>query len=272
VGLNRETKKRSLARRSQGRFVKTKGTFIQERGAAFVELVIALPLLLFIGFYFYDLSVTSLSRIWQQSTIGQFVRSIEQPPIRAKMFSVQSQQELLIAPLSDDELSTSYFPRLIEQLEFYMSNIGSGASRITHGAAAQLYFIEIDTGEMNAESAGYPTGAQLAMNDAFVTTPSSQGCFGDSRDVLETALNSYSMSRIQRILESKNKNLPPFGTNLFEVPIYNPVLRKMEYIDSYLEMKPLLFVLLCSNPFRFFSSTPITTLHTVFFDQEVQLQ
>lgn len=272
MALNREISKRSFARSGGGVLVKTTCAFVQERGAAFVELAIAIPLFLLIGLYFYDLSVTALSRIWQQSTIGQFVRSIEKPPIRARMFSVRSEQELSIAPLSDDELATSYFPRLLEQLDFYMSNIGSGASRMTHGTAAQLYFLDIDTGETNAELAGYPTGARLAMNDSFVTNASSEECFGDSRGVLETALNSYSMRRIQRILESKSRNLPPFGTNLFEVPIYNPVLRKMEYIDSYLEMKPLLFVLLCSNPFRFFSSAPITTLHTVFFDQEIQFQ
>lgn len=238
-------------------------------GAALVELAIVLPLFILVGFYFYDLSVTSLCKIWQQSTVGQLVRSIENPPILAEMKNVGGSQQLSIGALSDTELDADYFPRLLDQMTFYLSRIGSGASAVPHGAALQLFFFTINT---QGSDAGHATGARLARGNSFVTTPESAKCFGEQQASFETALSAFSQERVQMILDSKRRGLPPFGTNLFDVPIYNPLIREFQNIDSYLELKPLLFVSLCSRPFRFFSSEPVTSLHTIFFDQEVQLR
>ncbi|MGA1192413.1 MAG: hypothetical protein ACO3XO_09050 [Bdellovibrionota bacterium] len=245
-----------------------------ERGAAFVELALAIPILLLLGFYFYDVSITALCRIWQQSTVGQFVRSIEKPPVVAEMITIGANQQLTVRPLSDSELGTEYMPRLVDQLTLYLSKIASGAASIPNGAAIQLHLIDIDTGENNSASAGYPKRDVLALNNPFFTSAASARCFDDQGggSGVRRPLASYAEERMQIILNAQRENLPPFGTNLFDIPMYNPVSREMEYLDSYLEIKPLLFVMLCSRPFRFFSSSPVTSLHTVFFDKEVQFQ
>lgn len=250
---------------------------IRERGVAFVEAAIILPLFVLIFALFWDVAVTLICRIRHQSALVQVAVDFRRTPLHALIDTTGAFPQLVVSQASGDLLTgpSGVLQEFNKMVGDSLQQAGTGASYVQNSVMSELWFVHVCTdasvacpggggpgSAYDAEVAGTASGAPATE----FTQPIDARCF-DGVPNFRDRFTEWKKTHIETILKTgSDPGAIPFGTMLFDV---NTGPLAIGRVLQYLEWRPLMFVAVCSDPPQMMASEPTVSYFVHFFDKQV---
>lgn len=259
-------------------------------GLAFVEFAVLLPFFLLLFSLAWGQLVNLICKIRQEATALQLSINFQDSALKAAIDATTNPEvpqlklsELGVTSIAElTDIDSGFLPRFNRLFNNIISNSGSFSNLVENNVAIELWYVHICTGLTSSSpppecllpnSAGNAYSPHVAGDSPdvsppqpqrFFTAPGGNACFGAPGSArynrIKAQFDAYVTSQKQIILANAlNK---PFGVEIIKVPGVGGVGE----IDSYLPLRPIVFMAMCSAPPAIIPQEPAVTITTMFLD------